>query len=122
MSKLTEAPTGIPAPSPQGSCTRTTVRRVEIRTKEALGDPRGASVVAQASRLGITLESARTARVYLVCAEMDDEQFARAIDRLLADPVTETSYIGASAPIDGARISSGYGRRRHPIQIGRAHV
>jgi len=97
MSELAEANQGVGGVT---SNREIAVHRVEIRTKEAVGDPRGRAVVADAKRLGIALESARTARIYLIRAPITADQLQEVIDRLLVNPVTESAHIGASAVAD----------------------
>ena len=89
--------------SPPDLGARATVRRVEVRPKPSAGDPRGRRVLLDAERLGIPLDSARTSRLYLISAEMSDAQFEEVIDRLLANPVTEESTVGASGVAPGER-------------------
>jgi len=59
-------------------------------------DPRALTLLRDAKSLGVPLAGARTARVYLVKAELSGDQKARIQARLLADPVTELAHAGAS--------------------------
>jgi phosphoribosylformylglycinamidine synthase len=72
------------------------VHRFEVRPREEIGDPAAAALVRDARGLGVDLASARTARVYLVQAELSEQQRRTVASQLLADPVTETVSIGAA--------------------------
>ena len=66
------------------------IYRVEVRTKEQIGDPHAASVAAQIHELGI--DSARGvhfARLFFLAGELTQEQAAKVADELLIDPVIE---------------------------------
>ncbi|MCC6659927.1 MAG: phosphoribosylformylglycinamidine synthase subunit PurL [Phycisphaerales bacterium] len=71
------------------------VHRVEVRSRG--DDPRGAALVRQAGAHGLTLSAARSARVYLIEADLEARHLDTVVGRLLADPVTEVATVGASA-------------------------
>lgn len=78
------------------------VHRIEVRTKPGLDDPRARAVQTQAESLGIWLTSARTARVYLIEADLSRAQVDAVRDRLLVDPVVEAGHLGAAPPAPGS--------------------
>lgn len=73
----------------------TRVHRIEVRPRPGAGDPRARSLQHDAAAIGITLASARTARVYLIEAALDPDQTQAIRTRLLEDPVIEQAAIGA---------------------------
>jgi phosphoribosylformylglycinamidine synthase II len=75
--------------------TSTAVHRVEVRPRSGLDDPRGSALAREAAALGIPLRSARSARVYLIEAALTQDQLSSIVDRLLADPVTESAVVGS---------------------------
>jgi len=79
------------------------VHRIEVRPKPNAGDPRGDDLAAHARQAGLHAPAARSARVYLIEAALDDDQLARVTHVLLANPVTETAEIG-SAPARGVLV------------------
>ncbi|MBZ0172996.1 MAG: phosphoribosylformylglycinamidine synthase subunit PurS, partial [Phycisphaerales bacterium] len=70
------------------------VHRVEIHP--TAGDPVALRIMHDADAIGVTLSAARTARVYLIEADLDDRQLESACVKLLADPVNERAVLGAS--------------------------
>ncbi len=87
---------------PDGKKGSTRVHRVEVRPRAE--DPRGSSLQQQAAAVGVALSGARTARVYLIEAELSDRQLETVRDRLLVDPVAETGSPGAGRAESGAVI------------------
>jgi phosphoribosylformylglycinamidine synthase subunit PurSL len=83
--------------------TATRVHRVEVRTKPGLLDPRAEVAASKARRLGFGVESASSARVYLIEAPLSATQLEHVMQRLLADPVVESARLGA-APATGVTI------------------
>ncbi len=83
--------------------TSTRVHRVEVRPRANAGDPRAEELAGQAARAGLTAQGVRSARVYLIEGALEREALGRVVDGLLANPVTEESFIGASAT-DGALV------------------
>ncbi len=77
------------------------VQRVEVRPTRRAGDPIADALARDAAALGITAR-ARTARVYLIETDLDDDAFKRTASTLLADPVLEEVTIGASESPEGA--------------------
>ncbi len=72
------------------------VHRFEVRPLAAAGDPSAASVLREAQRLGLAPARVRTARVYLIAADLDHTQAARLLHDLLVDPVIESGTIGTT--------------------------
>ncbi|MEM1422979.1 MAG: hypothetical protein AAGH64_03140, partial [Planctomycetota bacterium] len=79
------------------------VVRIEVRPLAHAGDPRAGALVREAPQVGVTLAEARTATVYLVRADLTDEQIERLATTLLANPVGETFTLGASPVPAGTR-------------------
>ncbi|MEM9083606.1 MAG: phosphoribosylformylglycinamidine synthase subunit PurS [Planctomycetota bacterium] len=74
------------------------VRRFEVRPSELAGDPVAARVVREAkSALGVEIDSARTAKCYIVEAALTQEQADRVLQDLLVDPVLEVGVEGGAA-------------------------
>lgn len=82
----------------------TAVHRIEVHPSARAGDPLGRSVLRAARSLGVACTDVRTARVYLVQAALDSAALERLRGRLLADPVLETSVVGAAPARAGDRI------------------
>ena len=82
----------------------TRVHRFEIRPLANAGDPVGLAAQREARRLGYSPESVRSARVYLIEANLEPSQQARLLDGLLMDPVIETGSTGASAAPAGCTL------------------
>ena len=82
------------------------VHRFEVRPRPEAGDPRADRLLRDAASLGLRVDpaSTRTAKVYLVEAELDDGQLAGLAERLLADPVAEEHRLGASPVPPGAAL------------------
>ena len=72
------------------------VHRFEVRPLADDGDPSAASVLREAHRLGFAPSRVRTARLYLVAADLDHAQAARLLHDLLVDPVIESGTIGST--------------------------
>lgn len=70
--------------------------------KSAALDARGDQVAKSARSIGIPLEAASSARVYLIETDASAQQIALISRKLLADPVTERAVIGATKPGSGA--------------------
>ena len=75
-----------------------TVHRVEIHPTAHAGDPRAHALIENAKSIGIPLEGAHWCRVYLIEAELTQEQLNQIINGLLTNPVVEYAHIGASEP------------------------
>lgn len=80
------------------------VHRFEVRPAPGRMDPRALALLRDAKSLGVALETARTARVYLIRAALSPQQAARVQAKLLADPVTEIANAGATATAANAQI------------------
>ena len=66
------------------------IYRVEVTTKPAFRDARGARVRQQARTLGVEgIETVAVADLYFLQGELDERQVQHLIDTLLCDPVTE---------------------------------
>lgn len=74
------------------------VHRVEIHPVAASGDPRAHTLIENAKDIGVTIESAHSCRVYLIEADLSNDQLTQIITKLLANPVVEYAEIGASEP------------------------
>ncbi len=73
-----------------------TVARVEVRLNPNRHDPRAADALRRARDLGFHATAVSTARVYLIEAPLTEAQLARAMSRLLADPVVESASPGTA--------------------------
>ena len=80
------------------------VHRIEVRPRSAADDPRARSLRSQAAALGIRLTDARTARVYLIEADLAPAQLDTVRERLLADPVAEASAVGTEGAAAGSQV------------------
>ena len=83
-----------PATTPAATHAPTT-HRFEVRPLEAIGDPAADALRNTAQRLHIHPASVRTARIYIVEADLSPAQQQAAIHRLLADPAKENAILGA---------------------------
>ncbi len=82
----------------------TKVHRFEIRPLENAGDPIGDAARRDAVRLGYDPASVRSARVYLIEADLDPDQATCLLDRLLVDAVIESGEQAASPAPDGSSL------------------
>ncbi len=85
----------------QASGPRTrTVHRIEVRPRAGTLDPVGAAARREAETVGVAAVPSRVdcASVYLIEGELDEADVARVAAELLADPVTEESFIGSAPP------------------------
>jgi phosphoribosylformylglycinamidine synthase subunit PurSL len=80
------------------------VHRFEVRPLANAGDPVGDAAQREALRLGFSPESVRSARVYLIEADLDEAQQTKLVEGLLVDPVIETGSAGASPPPAGSSL------------------
>lgn len=87
----------IEAPAPSASAAPAPVHRIEVHPSPRAGDPLGDSVRAAAAGFGFKPSRVRTARVYLISADLSPEQLEAIRSRLLTDPVLEESNLGARA-------------------------
>jgi phosphoribosylformylglycinamidine synthase len=76
----------------------TRVHRVEIHPKPHAGDPRAADLIAKASLLGVTIDRASSAAIYLIEADLTDDQLDTIVSKLLCNSVVEDSVIGVRDP------------------------
>ena len=85
---------GMTSPSPAAPAARVhrRVHRVEVRPTH--GDPRGDRLRDETMALGFTLDTAATARVYLIEADLDEGQLTAITRDLLSDPVIEAANVG----------------------------
>jgi len=71
------------------------VYRVEVRVRESFNDPHADGVLAQVRELGMgKVTGVRSARLFFLAGELGDEDVRRIGSELLADPVTETFWVG----------------------------
>lgn len=92
----TITPAAPPTPGPR-------VWRIEVHPTDAADDPQGASLLHEANELHLAdgIAAARTARIYLIEAALDEAAIGRIADELLADPINQRFVIGAT-PTDEA--------------------
>lgn len=93
----------MPTATAPAAATTARVHRIEVRPKPNAGDPRGDELASRARQAGLGATAARSARVYLIEAALDNDQLARITRALLANPVTETAQPGA-APARGVLV------------------
>ncbi|MEL7485516.1 MAG: hypothetical protein AAFN41_14330, partial [Planctomycetota bacterium] len=67
-----------------------TVHRIAVAVRQNLRDPAADRLIADAQNLDVELESARTAKLYLIEGELSQDQLRTIREELLVDPVTET--------------------------------
>ena len=89
---------------PTATAAPTTVHRIEVHPQPHAGDPIADAVTRDAAVLGLTISACRSARVYLIEADLNPDQLDRLTSGLLADPVTETATVGASDLADAVLI------------------
>lgn len=89
---------------PTATAAPTTVHRIEVHPQPHAGDPIADAVTRDAAALGMAISACRSARVYLIEADLTPEQLDRLTSNLLADPVTETATVGASDLADAVLI------------------
>ncbi|MBL1218102.1 MAG: phosphoribosylformylglycinamidine synthase [Planctomycetes bacterium] len=81
------------------------IHRIEVHCQDEALDSRGAGIARSAQDvLGISSSSSlsvRSADVYLIEADLTDEQMQTLADGLLADPVTQCAVIGARDEVSG---------------------
>jgi phosphoribosylformylglycinamidine (FGAM) synthase PurS component len=66
------------------------IHRVEIRTKEGLGDPHAAGVLAQIKELGIgAVTAVAHTRLFFLAGNLSEQDARRVAEELLIDPVVE---------------------------------
>src|SRR5688572_18934156 len=76
------------------------VHRTEIRTLH--DDPRAGALLRDAAAVGMPLTHAAAADLYLIEADLSDEQLGAIRDRLLTDPVLQHATAGALPPASGS--------------------
>ncbi len=86
--------------------TAAAVFRIEVHPADAADDPIGAGALHEARELGLAegITAVRSARVYLIEAELSDEQIQRIAHELLADPISQRAAVGATAAAQGAAL------------------
>lgn len=80
------------------SATASRVHRIQIHPTDHAGDPRASEFIHRAGLLGTTISKATSARIYLIEADLTDEQLDAVVTQLLCNPVVETVTHGSSAP------------------------
>ena len=81
-----------------------TVHRLEVSPAPGQADPIGESLVRDAAAAGVHLASARATHVYLIEAVLTAQQLDAVQRRILRDPVTEVSRIGAAPHEPGTQV------------------
>jgi phosphoribosylformylglycinamidine synthase len=81
----------------------TRVHRFEVWPLASVGDPRGEATKAEAGRLGIVATGVRTARVYLIQADLTATQVERVRSALLTNPVVDDTRVGVTACAAGVQ-------------------
>lgn len=80
------------------------VHRLEVSPAPGRADPIGESLVRDAAAAGVRLASARATHVYLIEAGLTAQQLDAVRKRILTDPVTEVSRVGAAPQEPGAQV------------------
>ncbi len=75
-----------------------TVHRIEIHPLAHAGDPRAHALIKQAAGIGFDLEGAHSCKVYLIEADLNDDQLNQIMNNLLCNGVVERAVIGSSEP------------------------
>ncbi|MEM9883097.1 MAG: AIR synthase-related protein [Planctomycetota bacterium] len=89
-------------PIPPTTAAPPRVHRVEVRPTSGGIDTLGRSTLSDArGRLGDGLAEVRTAAVFLIEADLTDDQLRRVADELLADPVNQTAVVGTAKTPEG---------------------
>ncbi len=96
-------PTAHAPTTPAAAPVSTRVHRVEVRPRANAGDPRAEEVARQAAAAGLNAQGVRSARVYLIEGALGPGDLDRVVRGLLANPVTEESFVGVSTP-DGTLV------------------
>ncbi|MFM9958701.1 MAG: phosphoribosylformylglycinamidine synthase subunit PurS [Phycisphaerales bacterium] len=86
---ITSAPAR-PGPRPLSA----RIHRFEVWPREAVGDPRADAVAADAARLGLRPTGLRTARVYLIEADLSSGAIEKVRASLLTNPVVDDTRSG----------------------------
>ena len=84
--------------------TASRVHRIQIHPTEHAGDPRASEFVHRAELLGTQIERATSARIYLIEADLTDDQLDAVVTQLLCNPVVETVTHGTSEPSPDATL------------------
>ena len=74
------------------------VHRIQIHPTVHAGDPHASEFIHQAGLLGTHIQRASSARIYLIEADLTDEQLDAIVTQLLCNPVVETVTIGSTDP------------------------
>jgi len=74
------------------------VHRIQIHPTDHAGDPRASEFIHRAALLGTTISRATSARIYLIEADLTDQQLDAVVTQLLCNPVVETVTHGSSNP------------------------
>tara|TARA_R110000737_G_scaffold2923_1_gene8342 strand:- start:197895 stop:200849 length:2955 start_codon:yes stop_codon:yes gene_type:complete len=80
------------------SATATRVHRIQIHPTDHAGDPRASEFIHRAALLGTTITKATSARIYLIEADLSEDQLDEVVTKLLCNPVVETVQVGTSTP------------------------
>lgn len=80
------------------------VHRIQIHPTVYAGDPRASEFIHRAGLLGTCVERASSARIYLIEADLTNEQLDSVVTQLLCNPVVETVVIGVSEPDPAATL------------------
>jgi len=89
--------------------TAAAVYRIEVHPADAADDPVGRNVLHEAQEAGLAegLSAVRSARVYLIEADLDASVVQRIAEELLADPINQRFVIGGT-PTDAATVEVHY--------------
>ncbi|MGJ8636477.1 MAG: AIR synthase-related protein [Phycisphaerales bacterium] len=81
-----------------GTDQSTRVHRIQIHPTKHAGDPRVSEFIHRAKLLGTEIPAASSARIFLIEADLSDEQLDAITTQLLCNPVVETVTHGTSQP------------------------
>lgn len=74
------------------------MHRIEVHPTAHAGDPRGHALINAAHGIGEPIEGAHSCQVYLIEADLNENQLDSIIKNLLINPVTERAFVGSSEP------------------------
>ena len=80
------------------AATSPSVHRITVAVRQNLRDAAAERLIRDARALGIQLQAARTAKVYLLEGDLTDTQLNTVRDELLVDPVTEAATDPSDTP------------------------
>ena len=86
------------------AATSARVYRVEVRPRPDQVDPLGDQVLAEARAALGDVAQVHTARIYLIEASLEAGDVSRIAEELLADPVSQSAFVGAAEAASGAAV------------------